>query len=243
MATVLVLEHTTATGVAAFAATLDARAGALPWRTIHVPDGAPLPSLDDEVAGILAMGGTMSATLPTVHDWMPPEIAWLERAVAADIPVFGVCLGAQLLGQALGGRVERRPSPEVGFRALRRTTAGRDDPLLAGWPDDAPALLVHEDEVIELPPGAVHLLEGSDGAAAWRYGSALAVQFHPEVAADQLHRWVDAHLLDALFERAGTDASALLHEADRRSRFTRAQGRALLGRWLDGPVRARAAGS
>jgi GMP synthase (glutamine-hydrolysing) len=239
MGSVVVLEHTPATGVAAFATTLNARATSMPWRTIAVPGGAPLPELDDEVAGILVMGGTMSATRPEAHDWMPAEIDWLHRAVRAEIPVFGVCLGAQLLGQALGGRVERRPRPEVGYLALRRTGAGPDDAVIAGWPDDAAALLVHEDEVVALPPGAVRLLEGSDGAAAWRLGSALAVQFHPEVDAGQLRRWIEASLLDTVFARAGTDPGPLLAEAERRSRFTRAQGRALLGRWLDGPVRER----
>jgi GMP synthase (glutamine-hydrolysing) len=239
MGTVVVLEHTRVAGVASFAATLDARAATLPWSALDVPAGVRLPALDDHVAGVLVMGGTMSATRPGAHDWMPAEIDWLQRVVAARIPVLGVCLGAQLLGQALGGRVERRDRPEVGYLPLHRTDAGRRDPVMAGWPDGAAGLLVHEDEVRTLPPDAVQLLSGSDGAAAWGSGSALAVQFHPEVDARQLHRWAEVGLLAPLATRAGVDAQVLLDEADRRARFTRAQGRALLGRWLDGPVRAR----
>jgi GMP synthase (glutamine-hydrolysing) len=78
--------------------------------------------------------------------------------------------------------------------------------------------------------------------AAWRVGHAWGVQFHPEVTPTQLASWVSDHLLDELLSRAGIDTEALLAEAERRGRFTVPQGRALVGRFLDGPVRERLAG-
>ncbi len=242
MREVIVLEHTPAAGLSGFTEVLDARTTMAPWRRIHVPDGAPLPDDLDTVAGLIVMGGAMSSVDPTAHAWMPPELDLLRRAVAEDLPVLGVCLGAQLLATALGGEVATRTVPQVGFLPLHQTDEARGDEVLAGWPDGAPALFIHEDQVTTLPPDAMSLLTGGDGVPAWRVGDAWAVQFHPEVTPDQLRSWVEDGLLDALLERSGVEVEDLLAEADRRGRFTVPQGRALVGRFLDGPVRVRVNG-
>lgn len=241
MGEVVVLEHTTAAGLSAFTEVLDARTTIAPWRRIHVPDGAPLPEDLGAVAGLIVMGGAMSAVDPLAHGWMPAELELLRRAVADDVPVLGVCLGAQLLATALGGEVTARSTPAAAFVALHHTDQVRGDTVLAGWPDGAPALFVHEDQVATLPPEATALLTGGDGVPAWRVGDAWSVQFHPEVTPEQLRAWADDGMLDALLERSGVDVDALLAEADRRGRFTVPLGRALVGRFLDGPVRARVA--
>ena len=101
--------------------------------------------------------------------------------------------------------------------------------------------MVHEDEVETLPPGAVPLLSGSDGVPAWRVGNGWAVQFHPEVTADQVGTWLTGGSLADLLARSGADVAVLLEETRRRNRFTLAQGRALIGRFVDGPVRRRVA--
>ena len=71
----------------------------------------------------------------------------------------------------------------------------------------------------------------------------MATQAHPEVDAAQLERWLARDDLAALITDAGVDAEQLLAEAQRRERFTRPLGQALIGRFLDGPVRRRATGS
>jgi GMP synthase (glutamine-hydrolysing) len=237
---VVVIEHTRGAGVSAFAEVLDGRAASIaPWRVVDVPGGDQLPGTLDDVAGILVMGGTMSAVDPAAHAWMGPELELLRRAVDAEVPVLGVCLGAQLLAQAHGGEVAQREVPEIAYLPLDRTDEGRRDAVVQGWPDGAATLFLHEDEVTRLPEGAEVLMRGSDGVPAWRLGSAVAVQFHPEVTPDQLATWVGRGLLTDLFERAGVDGDALLAEAERRGTVAVPQGRALVGRWLDGPVRRR----
>lgn len=239
MAEIVVLHHTEGAGPSGFEEVLDARRTIAPWRLIRVPDGTPLPDELDPIAGIIVMGGPMSAVDPDAHGWMAGELELLRRAVADAVPVLGVCLGAQLLGAALGGKVVGRDVPEIGFVALHRTPAGRDDAVISGWPDGAAALFLHEDEVADLPADADPLLTGSDGVPAWRLASAWAVQFHPEVTADQLAEWVDSQLVADLFERAGVEGADLVDEARRRARVTVPLGRALVGRFLDGPVRLR----
>lgn len=236
-----VLQHHPQAGPAAFVDVLDGRADRLPWRRVDVPGGDPLPDVA-QLGGLLVMGGAMGVPDQDEHPWMEEELALIRRTVEAEIPVFGVCLGAQLLAAALDGEVTRRETPEIGYLPLTRTEEGRADDVLAGWPDGAATLMLHEDQVTTLPEGAVSLLDGSDGWAAWRVGSAHAVQFHPEVTADQLAEWVELEQLRGLLAAAEVDPAELTAEAERRARFTVPQGRALIGRWLDGPVRVHLAG-
>jgi GMP synthase (glutamine-hydrolysing) len=254
----IVLQHDPAADLAGFEPVLTARATATPWRRVDVPAGEALPSDLDRVAGLIVMGGRMSATDPTVHAWMPAELDLLRRAVDAGVPVLGVCLGAQLLGAAGGGRVTRRVLPRGGYLATARTDAAAGDPVLGGWPEGAATLFIHEDEVSWLPDGSVALLtvdagpggDAADTAApaadtpgrevvAWRSGSAWAVQFHPEVDGATLAAWTADPQLGALLATAGVDPAALAAEGRVRDRFVLAHGRALVGRFLDGPVRAR----
>ena len=237
----LVLDHHPTTGPCRFVDVLDGRSDLFSWRSIEVASGAPLPTDLADVAGLLVMGGPQSVTED--HPWMAGESDLLRRAVAEDVPVFGVCLGAQLLAVATGGQVTTRAVPEIGFVPQRPTEEGAADELTAGWPDGAATVLWHGDEVTRLPGEAVPLLLGDEQATAWRVGSAFATQAHPEVDAAQLARWVELDELDHQFADSGLDADAFLAEAARREPFLLATGVSLFGRFVDGPVRRRATGS
>ena len=232
----VVLQHDTRMGPAAFLEVLDARRELLPWRLVDVEAGDPLPDVET-LGGLVALGSPMTADDEELVLGTPEELELLRAAVAAEVPVLGVCLGAQQLASALGGEVQPRERPEIGFVPLWRTESAGDDDVAAGFPDGTPVLFFHRNEVIRLPEGAEQVLKGSDGAAAWTCGSALAVQFHPEATAEQLETWLVADGIDELLAAAEVNADDLLEEARRRERFTVAHGRALLGRFLDGPVR------
>jgi GMP synthase (glutamine-hydrolysing) len=134
-----------------------------------------LPALDD-VDGIVSLGGEESV----LDGGLEAEASLMREAVASDVPVLGVCLGAQLLAHALGGTVLRRP---------RRLVAWT--PLVGEW-DGAHGLHWNEDG-FEPPPGAVEVLERPDGfAEAFRVGRSLGLQFHPEVDEPALDGWYAA---------------------------------------------------
>ena len=234
----VVLHHSEVSGLSAYEPMLAAGESG-PWRLYRLAEGDRPPHDLDDVGGVLVLGGVMSAVDPGHHPWMRSELRWLADAVGRDVPVLGICLGAQLLAAALGGSVAPRTVPQVGAIALRRTHAGREDPLVSGWRDGTPALFVHEDEAASLPPTAQPLLEGGDGIPAWRSGSAIAVQFHPEVDAATLARWVADPGLHPLLDRAGVRGAELLATYRLRAGETVAEGRGLLTRFLAGPVAAR----
>jgi GMP synthase (glutamine-hydrolysing) len=184
-------------------------------------DRLPAP---DEVDGVLVFGGEQHAGDPT----FAPEADFLRAAVAAGLPVLGICLGGQLLARALGGRVRRSGRRTVEWRELHKTPEGAADRLFSALPDPLPALHFNED-VFEPPPGAVELLgRVADGAEAFRFGNcAWAMQFHPDADAPTLARWW-REFPDYL-EKAGADAQELIAESARRAADQERASRALFG--------------
>jgi GMP synthase (glutamine-hydrolysing) len=153
-----------------------------------------LPALD-EVDGIVSFGGIQSV----LDGGLEAEAAWMREAVAADIPVLGVCLGAQLLAHALGGKVVRRPKRLVAWV-----------PLVGEW--EGHGLHWNEDG-FEPPPGAVELLQRPDGfCEAFRVQRATGIQFHPEVDATALDGWY-AEWGDVLEPAGVTEADARAADA------------------------------
>lgn len=119
------------------------------------------PDLDD-VHGLIILGGPQNVTDIERYPWMQQEAELIRRATAAQLPVLGICLGAQLIGHALGGQVTPRDTPSVGFRAMHINTTGQIETMLAGLAWDHPQLFSCGQEVKQLPPGA-QLLASADG--------------------------------------------------------------------------------
>lgn len=144
-----------------------------------------------ELAGagaLVLMGGPMSANDP--DPWVESELEAVRRAVRAEKPVLGICLGAQVLARALGAAVTRNPVKEIGWYPVRWRPEAADDPLFHSLSE--PATVFHwHGETFGIPEGAV-LLASSDRCAhqAFRYGRrAYGLQFHPEVTPAMISDW------------------------------------------------------
>jgi GMP synthase (glutamine-hydrolysing) len=186
----------------------------------HAVNGDPLPRLDD-VDGLVVLGGLQSVA--DGSDPLPEEVDLLRRAIDTDVPVLGVCLGAQLLALAAGGEV-RHSGRSIQWRELVRTEAAKGDPLFGALPEPVPALHWNED-VAEPPLGAVELLaRGGDGAEAFRVGDAAwGVQYHPDVDGAALEAWYDRYATYV----GDVDVDALKAEDRRREPDQRRASRAL----------------
>lgn len=161
------------------------------------------PSLPDvaSLGGLVVMGGPMDANDDARHPGLAAERRLLADAVAADVPVFAVCLGMQLLAMALGSRLHLRHGEELGFARVTFTDAGARDPVLAPFAAEADATFLHwHTDAVDLPRGATLLASTpTTPVQAFRIGSALATQFHPEVDAALLDAWLaDATSCDGL---------------------------------------------
>ena len=182
------------------------------WREaghrVHVvalDEGAAIPDL----AGVdmrAVMGGPMDVWELAQHPWLRAEMAAI-RAWVRDLgrPYFGICLGHQLLAEALGGKVGRMAVPEVGVTATGLTEAGRADVLLAGFGAEVQAFQWHGAEVQHLPEGGV-VLAGNAACPvqALRVGPrAWGIQFHVEMTATTVAEW------SAVPEYAASMAKAL----------------------------------
>jgi GMP synthase (glutamine-hydrolysing) len=172
----------------------------------------PLPALD-EVDGILSLGGEQSVRDIDSDPLLTAQAALLREAVGRELPVFGVCLGAQLLAHALGGSVVRLPRRMVAWTPIEPLPAASGDPVFGRVPAGAMALHWNEDG-FEPPPGAIELLRRPAGSAeAFRFGpSAWGVQFHPEVDADALEGWYE-HDAYELAQAGVTEAQARAADA------------------------------
>ncbi|WP_439112322.1 glutamine amidotransferase [Hydrogenophaga sp.] len=166
-------------------------------------DGPPPPP--DTVAGIVLTGS--HAMVSDREAWSEALVPWLQRAVAVQTPVLGICYGHQLLAHALGGEVAHHPQGvEIGTVRVQRHAAAHTDRLLGALPDAFDAQATHWQSVRRLPPGAV-LLAGNafEPHHAFRVGpSAWGVQFHPEFSAEALRAYVDG--MGPVLAREGRDA-------------------------------------
>ncbi|WBO66330.1 type 1 glutamine amidotransferase [Streptomyces camelliae] len=170
---------------------------ALPARLAHdaliVLGGAYLPD-DDERA-----------------PWLPAVRALMSQALDRNVPVFGICLGGQMLAQVAGGRVAaEHGEPEFGSTALTLLPDAAQDPLFAGLPTRPTAMENHVDAIVRLPDGA-RWLASSERCPyqAFRVGQAAwGVQFHPEIGPDRIPHWPAGRL-----ERYGVDPAELYRRA------------------------------
>jgi len=142
--------------------------------------------------GLVVLGGPMSADQTDQHPHLATELRLLRDALDADIPVLGICLGAQLLARALGAGVRANHAKEIGWYSLSPTEAGQSDPLLRHLADSQQAFQWHGD-TFEIPADAVHLATSPDCEnQAFRYGDrAYGFQFHLEVDSPMIHRWLE----------------------------------------------------
>ncbi len=188
-ATLAVLHHKTKPFLGAAEAPLREAGLELDQRLLF--RGDPLPSLD-EVDGILSLGGEESVRDIDRYPYLAAEAELMREAVVREVPLLGICLGAQLLAHALGGDVATLERRMVRWTPLEPLPAAEGDPLLGALPPGARGLHWNEDG-FSLPAGATELLRSPAGTVeAFRAGErSWGVQFHPELDDEALEGWYE----------------------------------------------------
>jgi GMP synthase (glutamine-hydrolysing) len=151
--------------------------------------GQPVPATLDGADGLVVLGGAMDADDTDDYPHLLATMDLVRHAAAREAPTLGICLGGQLAAQALGGRAYPGPAgEELGWAKIELTTAGRVDPVTGALREPAELFEWHHD-TFDPPPGATLLAGGAVYPQAFRLGSVVAVQFHPEVDEPMLRGW------------------------------------------------------
>lgn len=193
-----------------------------------VGDGAPPPPASlAGFDGLVVMGG--AAMVTERPDWMAPVQALQSEAAAEGLPQLAVCLGAQMLADALGGQVDWHPEGRLAFGyAPVRALPAPDNPV-----PDGLVVLSGNSQGFSPPPGAESLATSAIWPEqAFRIGRSLALQFHPEVTRPILTAWQrlmpENHARPGGQPKAVQDADFAAHDA-----ALKAWLRSLLDRWFD----------
>ncbi|GAA2868890.1 hypothetical protein GCM10010472_27810 [Pseudonocardia halophobica] len=197
------------------------------YRTVRPYRGEAFPALD-EIGAVVALGGPQAAYED--HPYLAEEERFLRDAVHAGLPVLAICLGSQVLARALGGCA--RPG-EAGLEAgvIRVRSAAP-----AGTGVEGEYFSFHSDTMTP-PPGAEILAESDRYVQAWTLGTALAIQFHPEMTLDGVQDLLAVE--GPKLERFGVDVAAVRADAERYFACGARDSRALLDRWFHDIATAR----
>ena len=193
------------------------------WNTTN--GSAPQRPVDGYDA-VLAFGGRMHPHEVEEHPWLLDEDALLRHLLDRGTPVFGVCLGGQMLARAAGAPVTPAREPEHGWTEVELTAAAAHDPVFGALPARFDAFQSHL-YAFDVPARATELARNSCCSQAFRLGErAWGIQFHPEVTAEQVDRW--------LADRdRGIDVEAVRAQTRERIGAWNEIGRTLCSRFLD----------
>ncbi|WP_405708220.1 MULTISPECIES: type 1 glutamine amidotransferase [unclassified Streptomyces] len=189
MATALVVQNHSGGGPGRWTAWLAERG--VTAHVLRAYEGAPLPDRLEHPA-LIVLGGAYLPDDDARAPWLPATRALVRQAVIEETPMFGICLGGQMLAHVAGGEVRgKHGPPEFGSTRLSLRPEAARDPLFHGLPAHPPAIENHVDAITALPAGA-HWLVRSEHCPyqGFRIGSAAwGVQFHPETTAERIRGW------------------------------------------------------
>ena len=152
--------------------------------------GDPLPEPDDSIAGAVIFGGAQNLTEIRSYPFLQTEMTWIKKAIDENLPLLGICLGAQLIACTLGARVGPHPEGLCEFGYYKIKPVNRKNPLFS----ESMYVTQAHFQQFELPPGSVALFTGATFPnQAFRYRDQVyGLQFHPEVTQDIFRRWQDS---------------------------------------------------
>ena len=175
---------------------------------VEFDKGHAIPNLEDFDA-LIVLGGSMDVWESDAHPWLIDEKEALRHWVKTlDRPMLGICLGHQLLADALGGEVRRAKSPEADLSQIDLTEDGQRHALMQGFGPSKCAVNFHACEVTRLPAGSVRLASTAacPNGAFVAGTSAFGIQYHAEATDTLVKEWTGTAPARALVEQ--------LHGAD-----------------------------
>ena len=228
MSTILALRHVAFEELGSFEGVLEARGHDIRYVDAATENLAALPH--DLPAPLFVLGGPIGAYEEAHYPFLKAELRLIEKRLAAKLPIFGICLGAQLMARALGARVYPAHTKELGWAPITLTEAGERSVLKPLG--NGPVLHWHGD-TFDMPQGATRLASTAlcDNQAFSFGQNALALQFHIEAEAQGLERWYVGHTME--LAAAKIAVPVLRAQSQELAPAAAARGNACLAAWLD----------
>ena len=210
MAKVLVFQHVPAEPLGTLDPMLRHRGHRIRYVNFHRhPDAQPDVSRYD---ALIVLGGPQMPDQGHIHPHLNVEMRCIEQALARDMPVLGICLGAQLLPYTLGGGVRPMDRCEIGWYELEPTHQSAADPLFCALPAPRPVFQWHG-YTFDLPSGAVQLARSATCEnQAFRFGRhSYGLQCHLELDERLINRWLNypEYRQDLAAQGRGEDADQI----------------------------------
>ena len=208
---------------------------ALAWQYVRIHEGHSVPTEMKGAGGLIVMGGPMGVYQTDRYPFLLEEMRLIEQAVKEDLPVLGVCLGAQIVAAALGAKVAKNPAgKEIGWHPVTMTDTAQDDRLFRGVARTITPFHWHGD-VYELPAGAVSLSSSDKTPCqSFRHGSSVyALQFHLEVTKESVASMAAEWPRE--LEREKIDAAEMIESSDKHLPALESIASTIFSRWA-GPI-------
>jgi GMP synthase-like glutamine amidotransferase len=200
-----------------------ARAGGLAVTTVRLHAGDPLPPPDACDAAVVL--GSEQTAYDDAVPWLADELAFVDRLLAGEVPVLGICFGAQVLARVLGARLYRLAGPEIGWVQVTSKHPGLAEGPWPSWHIDA----------FDLPAGAAELAVNEVCLQGFTAGPHAAVQFHPEATQPIVASW----LANANPPPGQAVTDPLFNDADGAWQQASANAGTFFSAWLDGSLTRR----
>jgi GMP synthase-like glutamine amidotransferase len=197
----------------------------IPFRVARPYSGEALPAISDNSA-LIILGGAMGVHDSSRYPFLLAVRSYLQQAIYREVPLLGICLGGQLLADALGAPVHSQRNGERGLHPVEVLKSADTDPLFLGIPHVFTTFQWHNDS-FEIPVDAVCLASSPACAhQAFRYGvNHYGLQFHPEVTRSIVTSWIESS--------AGvTDSTRIMEDFIREEKVYAAISRNLLENFL-----------
>ncbi len=163
----------------------------IPIKVIEIGEGDFLPEDLSQIEAVITLGGPMNVYEEERYPFLKEENIFLKKVIEKEIPLFGICLGAQLIVKALGAEVLKASQEEKGWHPIFLTPEGKKDPLFKGVSSELEVFQWHEDTFM-LPKGT-ELLASSSACPnqSFRFGkNTYGLQFHIEVTDEIIASWI-----------------------------------------------------
>jgi GMP synthase-like glutamine amidotransferase len=209
---VLILKHIDIEGPGTLADFLDKHH--LRHRTTKLYKGNTFPEKPEDYSAIISLGGPMNVYEEDRYPFLKWENDFLQRAIKGDVPVLGLCLGAQLIAKAAGARVSKNPVKEIGWFDVSLTSEGLKDPVFKSIGNKLHVFQWHGD-TFEIPKEGAHLASSTlCQHQALKVGQrTYGLQFHLEVDEGIIALWAEAYKEELASLNTPINPEKLLWEA------------------------------